>query len=97
MEKTKLNRRVFAQVAGAGAATIALAKSQAAEQEKSKPVWSAGAAETMADIPAGVLPHRWISWSPHRPSHPNVEAWHARLLVRKPFQDCVVGVTRPAP
>ena len=52
MEKTKLNRRVFAQVAGAGAATIALAKSQAAEQEKSKPVWSAGAAETMADIPA---------------------------------------------
>ena len=50
MEKTKLNRRVFAQVAGA--ATIAIAKSQAAEQEKSKPVWSAGAAETMADIPA---------------------------------------------
>ena len=52
---------------------------------------------TMADIPAGVLTHRWISWSPHRPSHPNVEAWHARLLERKPYQDCVVAVTRPAP
>tara|TARA_Y100001933_G_scaffold59371_1_gene59381 strand:- start:4828 stop:6243 length:1416 start_codon:yes stop_codon:yes gene_type:complete len=52
MEKNKLNRRVFAQVAGAGAAAITLARSQAAEQEKSKPVWSAGAAETEADIPA---------------------------------------------
>ncbi|MDE0940737.1 MAG: hypothetical protein OSA43_12345, partial [Pirellulales bacterium] len=52
MEKFKLNRRTFAQVAGAGAAAITLAKSQAAEIESTKPVWSAGAAETVADIPA---------------------------------------------
>ncbi len=52
METTKLNRRTFAHIAGAGAATVALAKSQAAAQEKSKPVWSAGAAETAAEIPA---------------------------------------------
>ena len=52
---------------------------------------------TMADIPAGVLTHRWINWSPHRPSHPNVEAWHARLSERKAYQDHVIAVTRPAP
>jgi glutathione S-transferase len=52
---------------------------------------------TMADIPAGVLTHRWINWSPHRPSHPNVEAWHARLSERPAYQDNVIAVTRPAP
>ena len=52
---------------------------------------------TMADIPAGVLTHRWINWSPHRPAHPNLEAWHARLLERKAYQDCVVAVTPPGP
>lgn len=52
---------------------------------------------TMGDIPAGVLIHRWISWSPRRPSHPNVEAWHARLSERKAYQDHVIAVTPPAP
>ena len=52
---------------------------------------------TMADIPAGVLTHRWIAWSPHRPSHPNVEAWHARLSERKAYQDHVIAVTPPGP
>lgn len=52
---------------------------------------------TMADIPAGVMTHRWINWSPSRPSHPNVEAWHARLLERPAFQKHVEAVTRPAP
>lgn len=52
---------------------------------------------TMADIPAGVMTHRWINWSPSRPTHPNVEAWHARLLERPAFQKHVEAVTRPAP
>lgn len=56
-----------------------------------------GDALTMADIPAGVLTHRWINWSPHRPSHPNLEAWHGRLLERKAYQDHVVAVTPPGP
>ena len=52
MEKTKLNRRTFHQVASAGAAAVALQQSQAAASENAKPIWSAGAAETAADIPA---------------------------------------------
>ncbi|MEQ9122907.1 MAG: glutathione S-transferase family protein, partial [Alphaproteobacteria bacterium] len=38
---------------------------------------------TIGDIPAGALIHRWMTWTPgERPSHPNVEAWYARLCER---------------
>jgi hypothetical protein len=52
MEKFKLNRRTFHQVASAGAAAVALQQSQAAASENAQPTWSAGAAETVADIPS---------------------------------------------
>jgi len=54
-----------------------------------------GDAFTMADIPAGVLVHRWVTWTPAqlRPSHPNLEAWHGRLCQRPAYQEHVVGAT----
>lgn len=50
---------------------------------------------TMADIPAGVLTHRWMTWTPEgdRPSHPNVEAWYARLSTRPAYQEHVLEKT----
>jgi len=49
---------------------------------------------TMGDIPAGVLTHRWMTWTPgDRPSHPNVEAWYARLCERPAYQDHVLDKT----
>jgi len=50
---------------------------------------------TMADIPAGVLVHRWINWTPApRPSHPNVEAWYERLAARPAYQEHVIRPCR---
>jgi glutathione S-transferase len=49
---------------------------------------------TMADIPAGSLTHRWMSWAPSRPSHPNVEAWYDRLAARPAYKEHVIDVTR---
>lgn len=50
---------------------------------------------TIGDIPAGVLTHRWITWTPAeiRPSHPNVEAWYARLCERPAYREHVVEKT----
>lgn len=49
---------------------------------------------TIGDIPAGALTHRWMTWTPgDRPSHPNVEAWYARLCERPAYQEHVVDKT----
>ncbi len=52
---------------------------------------------TMADIPSGSLTHRWMTWTPNRPSHPNVEAWYERLAARPAYQEHVIAKNRPAP
>ena len=46
---------------------------------------------TMADFPAGSLTHRWIHWTPNRPSHPNVEAYYERLCERPAYQEHVIA------
>ena len=49
---------------------------------------------TIGDIPAGVLTHRWMTWTPgERPSHPNVKAWYARLCERPAYQEHVLEKT----
>ena len=54
-----------------------------------------GAQLSIADFPAGTLIHRWMSWTPPqmRPSHPNVEAWYARLSQRAAYQQHVIDAT----
>jgi glutathione S-transferase len=52
---------------------------------------------SMADFPAGTLTHRWMSWVPDRPSHPNVEAWYRRLCERPAYQEHVVAATKSLP
>jgi len=51
---------------------------------------------TMADIPAGSLTDRWMTWTPEgeRPSHPNVEAWYERMAGRPAYQEHVVTPNR---
>ena len=49
----------------------------------------------MADFPAGSIIHRWIHWTPNRPSHPNVEAYYERLLARPAYQEHVVKANAP--
>ena len=58
-----------------------------------------GAALSIADIPAGTLIHRWMSWTPPqmRPSRPNVEAWYARLSQRPAYQQHVIDATNNKP
>ncbi|MBT5456241.1 MAG: glutathione S-transferase family protein, partial [Rhodospirillaceae bacterium] len=46
---------------------------------------------TMADFPAGSLLHRWMHWTPNRPSHPHVEAYYERLAARPAYQGHVVA------
>ncbi len=50
---------------------------------------------TIGDIPAGALTHRWMTWTPAgmRPSHPNVEAWYARLCERPAYREHVLDKT----
>ncbi len=50
---------------------------------------------TIGDIPAGALTHRWMTWTPEglRPSHPNVEAWYARLCERSAYREHVLDKT----
>lgn len=50
---------------------------------------------TIGDIPAGALTHRWMTWTPKglRPSHPNVEAWYARLCERPAYREHVLDKT----
>ena len=50
---------------------------------------------SMADFPAGSIIHRWIHWTPNRPSHPNVEAYYERLLARPAYQEHVVKANAP--
>jgi glutathione S-transferase len=45
----------------------------------------AGAAFSMADIPAGTLMHRYFGMEIERPQVPAVEAWRARLAQRAPY------------
>ncbi len=54
---------------------------------------------TMADIPAGSLTYRWIHWAPKkvRPSHPNVEAWYARMAARPAYKEHVIEKNRKLP
>jgi glutathione S-transferase len=44
---------------------------------------------TYADIVAGVAMYRWTTMPIERPSRPNLEAWHARLLERPAFVKAV--------
>ncbi|MEC9184880.1 MAG: glutathione S-transferase C-terminal domain-containing protein, partial [Pseudomonadota bacterium] len=54
-----------------------------------------GSKLTMADFAAGSLIHRWIHWTPNRPSHANVEAYYERLAGRSAYQEHVVEANRP--
>jgi glutathione S-transferase len=47
---------------------------------------------TMGDIPLGCYVHLWISMPIERPAHPNLVAWHKRLLERPAFN---AGVNTP--
>ncbi len=52
----------------------------------------AGARLTMGDIPIGCYVHLWMSMPIERPAHPNLVAWHKRLLERPAFN---AGVNTP--
>jgi glutathione S-transferase len=47
---------------------------------------------TMGDIPLGCYVHLWMSMPIERPVHPNLVAWHKRLLGRPAFN---AGVNTP--
>lgn len=44
---------------------------------------------TMADIPAGAVLHRWLSFDIERPAMANLEAWYARLGEREAYKSHV--------
>ena len=50
-----------------------------------------GSKLTMADFAAGSLIHRWICWTPNRPTHPNLEAYYGRLSDRSAYKEHVIG------
>ena len=52
----------------------------------------AGDRLTMGDIPLGCYVHLWMSMPIERPAHPNLVAWHKRLLERQAFN---AGVNTP--
>ena len=52
----------------------------------------AGDRLTMGDIPLGCYVHLWMSMPIERPAHPNLVAWHKRLLGRPAFN---AGVNTP--
>jgi glutathione S-transferase len=52
----------------------------------------AGDRLTMGDIPLGCYVHLWMSMPIERPAHPNLTAWHKRLLERPAFN---AGVNTP--
>jgi glutathione S-transferase len=52
----------------------------------------AGGQLTMGDIPLGCYVHLWMSMPIERPAHPNLVAWHKRLLERPAFN---AGVNTP--
>lgn len=47
---------------------------------------------TMADIPAGTLAHRWITFAPERPKHANLEAWYKRLKQRPAYVEHITSI-----
>ena len=49
----------------------------------------AGEQLTMGDIPLGCYVHLWMSMPIERPAHPNLVAWHKRLLARPAFNSGV--------
>jgi glutathione S-transferase len=55
-------------------------------------VFVAGDHLTMGDIPLGCYVHLWMSMPIERPAHPNLAAWHKRLLARPAFN---AGVNTP--
>ena len=81
--------RIAAAVAGAGAMVDIL------DAHLAKNDYLGGDRLTMADFPAGSLLDRWINWTPDRPSHPNVEAYYARLAARPAYQTHVIEANAP--
>jgi glutathione S-transferase len=51
----------------------------------------AGAALSMADIPAGTLMHRYFGMEIARPPLPQVDAWRSRLAARLPYRTHVMA------
>ena len=49
----------------------------------------AGDSLTMGDIPLGAAAYRWYAFDVERPSLPNLDAWHKRLLERPAYQEHV--------
>ena len=63
-----------------------------ADQALASRPFIAGDRLTMGDIPLGCYVHLWMSMPIKRPSHPNLVAWHQRLLGRPAFN---AGVNTP--
>jgi glutathione S-transferase len=63
-----------------------------AEQALGRHPFIAGNRLTMGDIPLGCYVHLWMSMPIERPAHPNLTAWHKRLLERPAFG---AGVNTP--
>ena len=62
------------------------------DKQLGKHAFIAGGHLTMGDIPLGCYAHLWLSMPIERPAHPNLEAWHKRLLERPAFN---AGVNTP--
>ena len=60
-----------------------------ADQALARQPYLAGNQLTMGDIPLGCFVHLWMSMSIKRPAHPNLVAWHKRLLERPAFDKAV--------
>jgi len=60
------------------------------EQRLADRPYLCGDTMTMAEFPAGSLIHRWLTWLPDPPSHPNVKAWYDRLAARPAYQTHVI-------
>lgn len=63
-----------------------------ADRALAKRPFIAGDHLTMGDIPLGCYVHLWMSMPIERPEHPNLVAWHKRLLERPAFN---AGVNTP--
>ncbi len=63
-----------------------------AERALASQPFIAGDHLTMGDIPLGCYVHLWMSMPIERPEHPNLTAWHKRLLARPAF---TAGVNTP--
>lgn len=65
------------------------------DAQLAKTPYLSGDSLTIADIPAGTLTHRWLTWTPLEllPSHPNLNAWYERLCERPAYREHVIGAT----